>query len=240
MSKRELVYLQNRNFKDQVPTQITNTYKSYTLQPNDVLSVKVQSVQPEMSNIFNIIDPANAFGISDPGSMYLSGYSVDQEGNITLPTVGKLKVAGMTTAQTQDLIQRNLDKYVSNATVIVKLISFRISVLGEVRNPGHFFVYNERANLLEGLSLAGDLTTGGSRQNVKLIRQKPEGSEVVLLDLTDPKIVQSPYYYLMPGDVLYVEPSKKQVRRDNLVGLSVATVALTAISTAVLLLNYFE
>lgn len=120
---------------------------------------------------------------------------------------------------------------------MVKLISFKISVLGDVKAPGRYFIYNDRANLLEGLSMAGDLTQGASRQNVKLIRQKGDQSEVVLLDLTDPNLVQSQYYYLMPNDVIYVEPRKTQLKRENLV---VVGVMLSIISTGVLLLNYLK
>jgi polysaccharide export outer membrane protein len=198
--------------------------------------VKVLSADPDMSELFNITNPASAFGVSDPGSMYLSGYSVDNEGYINLPTVGKLRVAGLTTSQIQDQIQVGLSRYINDATVVVKLISFKISVLGDVSRPGYYYIYNERANLLEGLGMAGDLTQGASRENVKLIRQQPNGSEVVLLDLTDPNLVQSKYFQLQPNDVLYVEPRKKQLKRENLV---VVSAVLGVISTAALLVNFF-
>lgn len=240
MTKKELVYMQNGNLREQVPTTLTNPYKAYTLQPYDVLSVKVQSDQPELSSIFNIVDPSNAFGMGEPGTMFLSGYSIDPEGNINLPSVGKLKVTGLTTTQTQELIQNNVVRYIRDATVIVKLISFKISVLGDVRVPGYYYVYNERATLFEGLAMAGDLTQSGNRRNVKLIRQTPTGSEVVLLDLTSPNIAQSPYYQLMPNDALYVEPQQTQLKRDNLIVLNAVLTGISAISTAALLLNYFR
>lgn len=228
--------MQNNNLKEQTPTSFNTPYDTYKLQANDVISIKVLSVDPEMSDLFNITNPSSAFGVADPGSMFLSGYSIDDEGNINLPTVGKLKVAGLTTGQAQDLIQRGLSRYINDATVIAKLISFKISVLGEVSKPGYFYVYNERANLLEGLGMAGDLTKGANRQNVKLIRQTPAGSDVVLVDLTDPNLVQSKYYYLKPNDVLYVEPRNTQLKRDNLV---VVSAVLGVISTAALLVNFF-
>ncbi len=238
MAKKELVYIQNSNFKENVPTDIQTKYDAYQLQSNDVLSIKVLSVDPDMSNLFNITNPANAFGVAEPASLYLSGYGIDNEGFINLPTVGKLKVEGLTTSQTQELIQKNLDRYITDATVVVKLVSFKISILGEVRNPGYFYIYNERANLLEGLSMAGDLTQSADRGNVKLIRQKRDGkSEVVLLDLKDPNLVQSQYYYLMPNDVIYVEPLETQLKRDNLI---VWNAVLGVISTGALLYNLFK
>jgi polysaccharide biosynthesis/export protein len=233
----QLIYMQNDNLKENVPTNMPNPFLGYKLQPNDVLSVKVQSAQPELSNVFNIVDPANAFGLADPGSMFLSGYSVSENGAINLPILGNLKVSGLSTTETQELIQKQLVRYISDATVVVKLISYKISVLGSVRNPGYYYIYHERVTLLEGLAQAGDLTVGGNRRNVKLIRQTPGGTEVVLLDLTDPKIVQSPYYHLMPNDALYVEPLKSALNRDNLI---LVNAVFAAVSAAVLLLNYFQ
>ncbi len=229
--------MQNENLKNTTPTTFNNNVPDYKLQVNDVLSVKVLSAESELSEIYNIISPTNGFGVAEPGSMYLSGYSIDSEGNINLPNVGKLKVAGMNTLQAQQLIQRNLDRYLNGATVVVKLISFKISILGEVENPGYYHVYNEQANLLEGLAMAGDLRQGANRQNIKLIRQKPGGSEVILLDLTDPSLVQSPYYYLLPNDVLYIEPRKTHLKRENLVIISVV---LGVVSTAALFLNFVK
>ncbi|WP_266204820.1 polysaccharide biosynthesis/export family protein [Pontibacter kalidii] len=238
MTKKELVYIQNSNLKENVPTDFQTKYAAYQLQTNDVLSIKVLSVDPDMSNLFNITNPVNGMGMSEPASLYLSGYAIDTEGFINLPTVGKLKVEGLTTLQTQEMIQKNLDRYITDATVVVKLISFKVSVLGEVRNPGYFYIYNERANLLEGLSMAGDLTLGADRENVKLIRQKKDGSsEVVLLDLKDPNLVQSQYYYLMPNDMIYVEPRNTQLKRDNLI---VWNAVLGVISTGALLYNLFK
>jgi polysaccharide biosynthesis/export protein len=237
ISKKELVYMQNEKLKENTPTLFNTPVQEYKLQPTDVLSIKVLSVQPELSEQFNIINPNNAFGISGPSSLYLSGYSIDKNGNIRLPNIGELKVAGLTTMQAQELIQRNLNRYMTDATVVLKLISFKISVLGEVRQPGYYYIYHEQANLFEGLGMAGDLTQGASRDNVKLIRQTPGGTEIVLLDLKDPNLVQSQYYYLKPNDVIYVEPRRSQIKRENLV---VVSAALSVISTAVLLLNFLK
>lgn len=240
LSKKELVYMQNDNLRETVATQMQTTYTPYKLQPADVLSIKVQSSEEDISSIYNIIPPSSAFGFADPGTMFLSGYSVDEEGNVNLPNVGKVQVAGLSLKQSQELIQRNIDRYINDATVVVKLINFRVSVLGEVNRPGQYFVYNERATLFDALGMAGDLNRGASRENVKLVRQTPGGSEVVLIDLKDPNIVQSKYYFIQPNDVLYVEPTVAQVKRDNLISLNVATLALGVISTAVVILNYFK
>jgi polysaccharide export outer membrane protein len=103
-------------------------------------------------------------------------------------------------------------------------------VLGEVRNPGYFFVQSPQATILEGLGLAGDLTPLGNRRNVKLIRQTANGSEVVLLDLTRPNLLSSPYYYLQPNDAIYVEPVTALTQRSNINNLSIVFAGLTTIA----------
>jgi polysaccharide export outer membrane protein len=169
------------------------------------------------------------------GSLFLEGYSVGADGKITLPILGDITVKGLTLDEVQALIQTHANKYLNNATVMIKLTSFKVTVLGEVKSPGHYFVYNNQATILEGLGMAGDLTPFGNRKNVKLIRQTASGSEVVLLDLRDPHLLQSEYFFLSPGDVLYVEPMKARTRRTN---FEILTLVFSAVTTAVLILTY--
>jgi len=151
--------------------------------------------------------------------------------------VGTVPVVGLTVDQVEALVQQKVGRFASGANVMVKLVSFKITVLGEVRAPGRYFVYNGQANVLEALGLAGDLNEFGNRQNVKLVRQTDKGSEVVLLDLTDPALLRSPYYYLLPNDALYVEPLKARTSRGNANNLGIVFAGL---STLVLLLGYIR
>jgi polysaccharide export outer membrane protein len=234
VSQRKLPYLQGSEYSTKTPTTVENDPPAYRIQPNDVLSIRVQSTQPALSDQFNLVGTQSVYS-GDPGTLYLSGYPVDDAGNITLPTVGKVQVRGLTVDQTQRLVQQQVGRYVRDTNVLVKLLSFKVTVLGEVRSPGRFFIYNAQATVLEGLGLAGDLTEFGNRKNVKLIRQTQKGSEVVLLDLTDPKLLQSPYYYLRPSDALYVEPMKARTSRGNATNLALL---FSGISAVVLLLNF--
>jgi polysaccharide biosynthesis/export protein len=190
------------------------------------LSVVVQSAQPEISSQFNSSPNGNPnsntnnFNTS-PANLFLSGYTVDNAGYIKLPTVGKIMVRNLTLAAAQELIQSKVSEYLNDATVSVKLVSFKVTVLGSVAKPGYYYFYNGQVTVLEGLGEAGDLTVLANRKNVKLIRQTAEGSEVVLLNLTDPNLLKSKYFYLLPNDVLYVEPLKAGTNRGNL-----STVAL--------------
>jgi polysaccharide export outer membrane protein len=122
------------------------------LQPNDVLSIKVQSLESEISNIFNISPASNSFG-TDPGNLFLGGYSVNYEGYITIPIIGKIQVKDLTLDQVQTRVQSEADKYLKNSTVILKLISFKITVLGEVNNPGYHYIHNDNLGYCSLLKL---------------------------------------------------------------------------------------
>ncbi|TGE14035.1 polysaccharide biosynthesis/export family protein [Hymenobacter elongatus] len=236
VTQQKLPYLQSTEYTTKAPTSVPNARQEYRIQPSDVLSIRVQSVQPTLNDIFNITDNRSMFS-GDPSSLFLAGYSVDATGFINLPTVGRVKVQGLTVEEAQTLAQQQVSKFVRDANVLVKLLSFKITVLGEVNSPGRYFIYNSQATLLEGLGMAGDLTEFGNRQNVKLIRQTPTGSEVLLLDLTDPTLLRSPYYYLLPNDALYVEPMAARTTRGNANNLGIV---FGGISAMVLLLSYLN
>ena len=231
---KRLVYLQDRHFSEHKPTLVESKRTPYKLQPADVLSVQIKSsAEKEVSGIFNI--STQNMMIANPGTLFLEGYSIDAGGKITLPIMGELIVKDLTVEEAQQFIQVNADKYFKNAIAIVKLISFKVTVLGEVKNPGYYYVYNNQATALEALGMAGDLTNFGNRKNVKLLRQRASATEVVLLDLTDANLLKSEYFFLKPGDVLYVEPLKARAKRTNLELLSVVFGAMT---TAVLIFSY--
>ena len=236
VSQKNLPYLQGGNYNTRTPVAVENVRQQYRIQPGDVLSIRVQSVQPQLNDMFNTVDTRAVFN-GDPGNLYLTGYSVDEAGAINLPTVGVVKVQGLMVEEAQALVQKQIGRFVSNANVLVKLLSFKVTVLGEVRAPGRYFVYNAQCTVLEGLGLAGDLTEFGNRRNVKLIRQSAKGSEVVLLDLTDPALLSSPYFYLLPNDALYVEPMTARTARGNANNLALV---FAGISSVVLILSYLK
>lgn len=232
-SLKKVNYLQSEEDVLIIPT---NPY-TYLVQPNDILNIRVQSRDAEQSSFFNISSTENRTIQANPASLFLSGYSVNQEGLINLPIVGKVKVSGQSIEQIRELIQCEINKYLLDAIVLVKFTSFKISVLGDVKNPGTNYIYNDQATIFEALSAAGDAKISANRKNVKLIRQIGGESFVVKLDLTDPKIIESPYYFLFPNDVIYVETSKENIVRNNLV---LFTVIFTAITTSLLILNFIQ
>jgi len=233
-----MIYLQGSASTASKPAVLSNKKVSYRLQPADIISVNVKgSTESESANsIFNVATAQNG-AFATPSSLFLEGYTIDTNGKIMLPIIGELTVKDLTIEEAQLLIQQNANKFLNKSTVFVKLTSFKVTVLGEVKNPGYLYVYNNQATLLEVLGLAGDLTPFANRKNLKLIRQVPEGSKIVLLDLTDSKLISSDYFYLMPNDVIYVEPLKARSNKTNLEVLSVIFAGLT---TAVLILSYIQ
>lgn len=228
-SRKELIYLQDSTFSGDYPTQIKNRRPTYKLQINDVLHINIQNPDTESAQFFNY-GQEQMQGFGNQSNLFIQGHSVDEGGYVTVPLVGKVKVEDLTVDEAKNLLQQEVDKFLRNTTVDVKLISFKISVMGEVNNPGYYYVYNGQANVLEGLSLAGDLTDFGNRNNIKLIRQNDSGAEVILLDLSSSDVMKSKYYYLLPNDVIYVEPSVRQLRRENLVPIGIVFTAITSLA----------
>lgn len=219
LTNKKLTYFQSDRFSKTTPTLIESDRFEYRLQPNDVLSIKVLNLDPTTSSFFNV-EGGSVGGNSPAANLYMNGFSVDEKGFINYPAVGKIQVVNLTIMEAQNLIQLKIDEYLKNATVLVKLISFKVTILGEVRSPGYYYVYNNQASIPEALGLAGDLTQNGNRKEIKLIRQTLKGNEVILLDLTDPNLLKSKYFYLLPNDVIYIQPLRAQLARQNLAPLS--------------------
>lgn len=239
ISNEKLVYFPNQNFNKRELTAIPNQPGAYKLQMRDILSVRIKSMDLESSEFFNL-NAGNGMMNLNQASIYMSGYSIDESGNIDLPQIGKINVANITITEAQKKIQETVAGYLNNATVIVKLISFKITVLGEVKNPGYYNIYNDQANILEGLGMAGDLTDFGNRENITLIRQTESGSAAVIVDLKDPNLLSSKFYYLQPNDVIYIQPLKAKNTRANLGSLGIIGLAFSAASTIILILNYMN
>jgi polysaccharide export outer membrane protein len=235
---RKLVYLENEQFTLGKPTLVENRRGAYKLQPSDIISVQVKGPgESAVMNQFNMNPQSQGSMFASPANFYMDGYTINPDGKITLPVIGEITVKDLTTEEAQQTIQKAADKYLTKAIVIVKLTSFKVTVLGEVKNPGYYYVFNSQATLLEALGMAGDLTPVGNRQNVKLIRQTPGGSEVVVLNLQDAGLLKSPYFFMMPGDVLYIAPLRARSNRSN---LEVASFLFGAATTTILIMSYIS
>ena len=212
--------------------------EDYLIQPNDILRVDIKSFDEKTTLLFNAFTAQNmqtggnaAQGGGDPYFMF--GYSVNDSGYLELPVLGRLKVAGLSINQAQASVQAEIDKYFTQAFVKLGLGGIRFSVMGEVLRPGKFAVMQNRMTVLEALATAGELRPEANRRRVQLIRQYPGGSRVVSLDLTDRKLLESPYYFIRPNDVLYVAPMRIREWGTGITAQQSFGTALTAISLLV-------
>lgn len=232
ISNQETVYFQKNSWNKNTPTKVSNADFNYRLKPQDVISVRIKSINAELTQHMNLEPENNINGFNDVG-LYVNGYSIEPDGYIIMPDLGKIQVSGLTIDEARNVIQARVSETIPKATVIANLVSFRVAVLGEVNEPGYYPVYNYRLTLLEALSMAGDLREFANREQITLVRQIPEGSEVIILDLTDPDIIANPYYYLKPNDAIYVEPLEVKNKRSNLDNLSIVNVGLGALGVIV-------
>ena len=202
VSQSKVKLLQEQISKTATTDFANSKNTTYKLQVGDHLYIEVFSVDPKTSKFFQTDFP----DLMNPTYLYLKSYSVDEFGYISYSFVDKLLVKDLTVAEVQDQLQKTLNEYFKESTVVVKLVNFEVSVIGEVTNPGSFTVYRDQINLFQALGLAGGLKEFGNPKKVKLVRQTQSGSNMVLLDLSDNKILESPYFYLQPSDIIYVEP----------------------------------
>ena len=208
------------------------------IQANDLLSIYVESETPQATVPFN--QETNKIAMVDgvvmnPGSSAVTGYLVSNEGTIVFPVLGEIKVLGMSHAQLAAELQRQLREqgYVNDAVVTVKLMNFKVSILGDVTRPGTIMATGERLTIYEALSMVGDMTIYGQRYNVTIIREENGVRTIGEIDLSSKDAFNSPYYYLHQNDVVYVEPNmkkKKTANRDPMI-ITYISAGLSVVST---------
>ena len=189
------------------------------IMPKDLLTIVVSCTSPELAAPFNltIASPSNLSIQYTTTQPVLQQYLVDNEGKISFPVLGALTVGGLTKKQAEQLIVDKLKPYMKeNPIVTVRMVNYKISVIGEVARPGTFTISNEKVNLLEALAMAGDMTVYGLRDNVKLIREDANGKQqIVTLDLNNAETILSPYYWLQQIDIVYITPNKAKARNSD-------------------------
>jgi len=205
---------------DTASTSLIDSSYSYRLKPGDVLYLKVVSSTDSKMELFNQSLSSNqttGVGSSSGGGQVnlMAGNLIDQYGDIELPMVGLIRLSGMTVKEAEKVINDKMSEYLTYVTVTVKLMSFRVSVLGEVANPGIKQMDRSRVTILDALSYAGDLTDLGNRKKVRLIRRENNRNKVYTIDMSSVNMLASEYYYLRPDDVIYVEPLKYKVVKVN-------------------------
>ncbi len=235
VGRRSVNYLQDGSLSN-TSKLFPNKKFEYRIQVNDVLSIRVLGLDEQNHRNFNVESNNVGMGAND-ASLYVNGFSVDKNGVVQLPTVGKIKVQGLTLGEAQEAVQRKINEYFTNATVILKLVSFRVSVLGAVDRPGSYFVYNNQISVLEALALAGGPQEYADKRRVTLMRQSDQGTQALYLDLSRTEVLTSEYYYLLPNDVIYVPALGARPSRMNIELLSVLFAGVTAAGVIVTLVQ---
>jgi polysaccharide export outer membrane protein len=234
---RQLVYLKNVD-SSSVASFYPKSRPDYTIQARDIMYVKIYSLNEEMSSLINqTIGSYQQNLFQNETSLFINGYVVSDSGFIEVPVLGQILIAGKTLDEAIAAIRERTARYLKDATVIVKLISFKISVIGEVNRPGTFNNFNSQLTVLEAISMAGDITDYGNRRKVHVLRPEASGTRSFQLDLTNRNILTSDGYYLLPNDIIYVEPIRSKSFRINIPTVSLT---LTSISTLILILNYIS
>ncbi len=223
-----MVYFSDLNDSSQYETKIIN--QAITIKSGDILSITISNLNPESNTLFN-----NGF-IENNGTPSntpnIQGYLVDNKGEINFPVIGSVKLEGLNKQEAIELLKNQLSKYIKNAIINIRFVNFKISVIGEVNKPSTFNIQNEKVSVLEALSLAGDLTMYGKRENVVLIREVNQKRTLTRINLNSKSFLNSPNFYLQQNDIIYVEPDHlKQVQAStNTRFLSVVVASATLLT----------
>ncbi|APU68665.1 Polysaccharide export outer membrane protein [Christiangramia flava JLT2011] len=240
VSRKEVVYFQGLERADQQLSE--NISKGLKIKPNDLLTITVSAPEQAAAMPFNLPvvgmpQSGSTMDLGVTGRQQLQTYLVNNDGTIRFPVLGSIKAIDLNRKELADLLSDKISDYVQDPIVNVRIVNFQVSVLGEVNRPGTFEIRDEYLSLPKALGLAGDLTIYGKRKNVLVVREQNGQKTHAYLDLTDPYVLESPFYYLQQNDVVYVEPNGAQVQsasynRNASVYISIASVL---VSLAVLL-----
>lgn len=242
--QKELIYftdLQEAN----IPNNTLLEQKTYLIRANDILYIKVMSLDEKINAQYNTAATGEVRGTSQrytEDAMFFTGYSVQENGDVDLPIFGEIQVLGLSVLDAKKAIIVKTEEYLKDVEVIVKLANFKVTLLGEVKRPGIYNYYNNQTTILEALGKAGDLSDYGDRKQVLVIRPTVEGSKSFRLNLQDKNLLSSPKYFIQPNDVIYVPPVKAKGTRllaqDYGIFITSISSTLTAVSLiATIILN---
>ena len=231
-SRKDLVYFQ----PDSTALNTSYELNAPKLQPGDILAISVTADDVRATQPFNQVSPyQGATGNIQSTNPFIPTYSIDVNGEIDFPKLGKIRLAGKTRTQAMEFLRNEVARFIVDPGISMEVRNFRVTVLGEVKTPGSFPINNDRITILEAIGLAGDLTINGVRNNVMVIREQNGKKEEFRVDLTKRDALNSPVYYLAQNDVIYVEPNGARIQsskytQNTSIFVSIAGVIITVIS----------
>ncbi|WP_225872376.1 polysaccharide biosynthesis/export family protein [Pedobacter frigidisoli] len=242
VSNKKIAYFQDIQTVNQAQLENAVKFTEPTIQPDDILSINIFTLNPQSGAIVNQAASTPTLGGNTNASLAAqnTGFLVDKNGEVELSLIGKVKVAGLTTYQARELIRDKTSEVYKQPNVQLRFANFKVSVLGEVNAPSAYTLPNEKVSILDALSLAGDLTIYGKRDNVLIVRDNNGKKEFARLDLNSSNIFNNPFYYLKQNDVIYVEPNKRKVSASNSAQIQTIGVIASVISVIVLAISSFK
>lgn len=243
VSNKKIAYFQDIQSVDRANLENATKFTEPIIQPDDILSVNIFTLNPQSGAIVNQAASNTVLGggaNTAVAAQQVNGFLVDRNGEVELSLIGKVKVEGLTTYQARELIREKAAAVYKEPNVQLRFANFKVSVLGEVNAPSAYTLPNEKVTILDALSLAGDLTIYGRRENVLIVRDNNGKKEFARLDLNSSDIFNSPYYYLRQNDVVYVEPNKRKVSASNSAQVQTISVIASVLSVIVVAITSFR
>ena len=240
-SHKELIYLRD-NIGNEKLNGLPAELPVYRIRNKDNLYVSILSPNPDLNKLYNPAE-ASSNGVSafsqyeNQGEQFINGYQVDANGFIDLPIIGKINLAGKTIAEAQNEVQISAVKFLKEVTVKIKLLSFRVSVLGEVKLPGVYYNYNDNFSVLNAIAIANGNTDFADLSTILVLRPTTTGSETFTMNLNNKNSLSSPGFYLQPNDVVFVQPARN---KNTQITISTAAIILSTITSVFLILNYIK
>ncbi|NSW93826.1 MAG: polysaccharide biosynthesis/export family protein [Bacteroidales bacterium] len=240
-SQKKLAYLNNLP-EPSAEGFFTMTIPEYKIQNRDVLHITLKAMDADGMITDYLGTSGSGFGsasMQTTGGGYLWGYNVNKDGDIIIPVLGKVHVEGKTLDEVREMLQQEFDKSYNNAVVECKLLSFKFTVIGEVRSPGTYINYSNYLTVLEAIGQAGGVSDYGRRDNLLVVRPVEGGTKTYRLNLQDKAILSHEAYFLLPNDVVIVEPETRKIFNLNFPTFTAVVSAIASVfTTTLLLINY--
>jgi polysaccharide export outer membrane protein len=241
-NKKQFTYFENLPKDSVVITQDVHKDYQLRLQPGDVLSIKVATLNEQSNKLFNegVLSPEGSNRYVNQ-TLSSEGYKIDQEGNINFPLIGKVNLKDKTVGEAQAVLAKEISKEAKNPIVNVRLLNAKVTVIGEVKNPGIVNISERKTSVLEALGAVGDIQSTGKKDNVLVIRNNQGKKEYARLNLRDLHVYESPYFYLQQDDVVVVDPTpaKERIVRGALDNREIVQLSVGVLSSAIGLLNLY-
>ena len=240
----KMIYLQTKD--DSTEKKLEYQMEEYRLQENDIIDVQIRSMNEEANKLFSIQSSqgqqAAQAGVASGGDLYyMTGYTVNKNGAVELPYLGEIIVKGKTLQEAKTIIENEVSKLFRSFYLSVKLGGIRFSALGEFNGPGKHVILQNQATIYEAIAMSGDLTPLAKRNEIRLIRQYPDGTRIHTINLLDQSIIGSPYYFIQPNDVLYAEPLPQKAYGFGVTGAqtvsSIVSIVTGSLALILTLLN---